>query len=50
MFERKPLTKLVEKKQLSCFPHDGLWQCMDTLRDKEILEEMVKSHRFKYTK
>ena len=24
------------------FKHHGFWQCMDTLRDKELLEKMIK--------
>ena len=27
---------------LSAFKHHGFWQCMDTLRDKEILEKKLK--------
>lgn len=31
--EKEPLKKLAETGQLSMYPHDGQWQCMDTLRD-----------------
>jgi glucose-1-phosphate cytidylyltransferase len=39
-FERAPLEKLVSLNQLSAYKHSGFWQCMDTLRDKEVLENL----------
>ena len=41
VFERKPLERLAEEGQLSCYKHYGFWQCMDTLRDKEKLEKLI---------
>tara|TARA_B100000401_G_scaffold420559_1_gene346109 strand:+ start:33 stop:725 length:693 start_codon:yes stop_codon:yes gene_type:complete len=40
--EREPLQTLGKKKQLLAFKHNGFWQCMDTLRDKNILEREFK--------
>lgn len=40
-FEREPLENLAEENQLDCYKHNGFWQCMDTLRDKEKLERMI---------
>ena len=40
VFEREPLEKLAEEGQLDCYRHEGFWQCMDTLRDKEKLETL----------
>jgi glucose-1-phosphate cytidylyltransferase len=40
--ERDPFEKLTKKKQLLAYKHKGFWQCMDTLRDKEILEKKLK--------
>lgn len=40
--EKEPLSKLGERKKLSAFKHNGFWQCMDTIRDKEILESILK--------
>ena len=37
--ERDPLEKIGNLKQLMAFKHNGFWQCMDTVRDKEILEK-----------
>ena len=40
IFEKGPLVKLVEKRQLAGYVHKGYWQCMDTLREKQQLEKM----------
>ena len=41
-FESDTLTFLAKKKQVSAFIHDGFWQCMDTPREKIMLENMWK--------
>lgn len=38
--EREPLTKLSADSQLSVYKHDGFWQCMDTQRELNILNEL----------
>lgn len=43
IFEREPLERCAHDGQLSAFKHDGFWQCMDTMRDKELLEKLWKS-------
>ena len=40
VFEKAPLENLSKDGELMAFKHDGFWQCMDTLRDKEMLEKM----------
>jgi glucose-1-phosphate cytidylyltransferase len=40
--EREPLEKLVRNNQLSVYRHKGFWQCMDTYRDYEYLNELWK--------
>ena len=45
IFEKKPLQRLVEEKQLNARLHDGFWQCMDTIREKEKLEALWNSGR-----
>ena len=45
--EREPLEKITKKKELIAFKHEGFWQCMDTIRDKKILEEAIKSKKIK---
>ncbi|WP_343575635.1 glucose-1-phosphate cytidylyltransferase [Mycobacterium sp.] len=42
-FEREPLVKLAVDGQLMAFVHSGFWQPMDTLRDKNQLEELWSS-------
>ena len=43
--ERDPFEQLTKKKQLLGYKHNGFWQCMDTLRDKEILEKNIKQKK-----
>lgn len=43
MFERAPMERLAEDGQLMCYCHEGFWQCMDTLRDKQKLESLWES-------
>jgi glucose-1-phosphate cytidylyltransferase len=42
-WEREPLERLAADGQLMAYRHDGFWQCMDTLRDKVLLEELWAS-------
>jgi glucose-1-phosphate cytidylyltransferase len=37
-FEKEPLEGLARDGQLMAYKHDGFWQCMDTLRERHILE------------
>ena len=41
--EKEPLEKLSLKKKLFAHKHTGFWQCMDTLRDKIIIEKILKN-------
>lgn len=43
VFERDPLERLANEGQLDCYKHDGFWQCMDTLREKEKLEALIEN-------
>lgn len=43
VFEKFPLEQLAKTNQLGAFKHDGFWQCMDTLRDKQLLERLWDS-------
>ena len=42
-WEHDPMRRLVSDGQLSAYFHKGFWQCMDTLRDKNLLEGMWES-------
>jgi glucose-1-phosphate cytidylyltransferase len=43
VWERGPMETLAQQGQLSAYLHDGFWQPMDTLRDKNLLEELWQS-------
>ena len=43
LWEREPLEYLANNGQLAAFQHAGFWQPMDTLRDKNLLEELWSS-------
>ena len=43
VFEQEPLLRLAQEGQLMSYKHSGFWQCMDNIREKEILEKMVAS-------
>jgi glucose-1-phosphate cytidylyltransferase len=40
MLEREPLEKVVQAGELMAYKHDGFWHCMDTKRDRDILESL----------
>ena len=40
VFEQEPLNNLVKDGELIARVHDGFWKCMDTLREKQQLEEL----------
>ena len=40
--EREPLEKACKEKQLAAFRHKGFWQCMDSKRDKDLLDKVLK--------
>ncbi len=42
ILEREPLEKAAEMGELMAYKHDDYWQCMDTKRDKDHLEELWK--------
>ena len=39
-WEREPLENLAKDGELMAYRHYGFWQCMDTLRDKVLLEQL----------
>ena len=41
ILERKPLERLAAEDKLTAYQYNGFWQCMDTLRDKVYLEELI---------
>lgn len=43
VFEKEPLVKLANEGELMSYSHRGFWQCMDTKREKDILEKLWES-------
>lgn len=43
IWEREPMERLAAEGQMNAFLHDGFWQPMDTLRDKNLLEDLWQS-------
>ena len=44
IFEKEPLKFLVKKKELHSYYHKNFWQCMDSMRDKKILEDLCRKN------
>lgn len=40
VLEREPLEKVAQMGELMAYKHDGFWQCMDTKRDRDMLEDL----------
>ena len=45
VLERQPLEEVCKKNKLGAFKHFNFWQCMDTIRDKKLLEEKFKNFK-----
>ena len=46
ILEKEPLEKATKEKKLMAYKHKGFWKCMDTLRDKQVLEKLHKKNFF----
>ena len=42
-FEKEPLERLARDGQLMAYRHESFWQCMDTIRDRNLLESLWQS-------
>ena len=45
IWEQNPLQSLAHDQQLTAYHHQGFWQPMDTLRDKNLLEDLWQSNK-----
>ena len=45
ILEKKPLEKALKIGQLNAYKHSGFWKCMDTIRDKQVIEEILKNKK-----
>jgi glucose-1-phosphate cytidylyltransferase len=43
VWEQEPMRALASEGQLACYPHEGFWQAMDTLRDRNHLDQLWSS-------
>ena len=50
VFEREPLERLAESGELMSYKHKGFWQCMDNMREKELLEKLLSSNKAPWKK
>ena len=50
MLEREPFEKLAKIGELVAFKHYGFWQCMDTMRDKILLDKLLKGNKAPWKK
>lgn len=46
VLERYPLEKICKLNKLGAYKHHKFWQCMDTIRDKQKLESLIKKNVF----
>ena len=50
VFEQEPMNRLAEEGQLMSYKHRGFWQCMDNIREKDILEKMITAGKAPWMK
>lgn len=50
IFEREPLETLARQSQLATYKHEGFWQCMDTVRDRDFLNNLWDTGNAPWTK
>ncbi len=48
ILEKEPLENAAKRKQLYAYKHKGFWKCMDTSRDKDVLEKLFKKNKLSY--
>ena len=50
VFEREPLEQVAAKGELMSYQHNGYWQCMDTKREKDMLEKLLDKNKAPWKK
>ena len=48
ILEEYPLKELGKRRKLFAYKHTGYWQCMDTVRDREILQKDFKNKKIRF--
>lgn len=49
-FEKGPLVKIASEGQLMSYVHHGFWQCMDNIREKTLLEQLLEDNKAPWKK
>jgi glucose-1-phosphate cytidylyltransferase len=44
VLEKKPMETLVKEGQLMSYIHEGFWQCMDNVRERDMLEKLLREN------
>ena len=50
VFEKKPMVSLASDGQLMGYQYDGYWQCMDTKREKDLLDKLIEEKKAPWIK
>lgn len=50
VFEKDPLENLAKDNQLMAYKHEGFWQCMDTVRDRDYLRKLAANDNMLWLK
>ena len=50
VFEKEPLEQLAKKGELMSYIHKGFWQCMDNMREKDMLEKLLAHNKAPWKK
>lgn len=50
IFEKAPLETVASLGELKAYKYDGFWQCMDTQRDKDLLEKLLAENKAPWVK
>lgn len=50
VLEKEPLERLATSGELMAYKHNGFWQCMDTLREKQLLDSLINSNKAPWMK
>ena len=50
VFEKKPLETLANEGQLMSYIHEGFWQCMDNVRERDMLDKLLQADKAPWKK
>lgn len=50
IFEKDPMNRLVEQGELMSYIHEGFWQCMDNIRERDMLEKLLQTNKAPWKK